>query len=562
MNHPTNIKTDRWLQLLIAAVAALVFIPFLGGVHLFDWDEINFAESAREMISSGDYLTVQIGFQPFWEKPPLFIWMQVLSMKIFGINEFAARFPNAICGIITLLVLYNFGKKLINRRFGLLWVMAYAASILPFFYFKSGIIDPWFNLFIFIGVSCFVFYLQQGTLKIWNLVLSATFVGLAIMTKGPVALLIFLLAFGVNLVLNRFRLRIKWYEPIVFALVVAVVGGFWFILQIINGKAYLIQDFIVYQIRLFTTKDSGHGGFLLYHVVILLVGVFPASVFAIAGHRSTLLPYLIQRKYRQWMIILLWVVLILYTLVSTKIIHYSSLAYFPLTFLAAMSLQLITDGEWVIRRWMKWLTATIGLIIAFIVMALPLIHWLKYKIIEADFIRDPFAKGNLAADVMWSGWEMIIGLVLVSGIIFFILYAKKRSTRHAFASLFGSSFLFVILTIVVVTPKIEGYSQRAAIEFFKSLSHKDVYVETLGYKSYAHWFYGKVQPHIWDRAPEIVSNEWLLNGKIDKDAYFSAKIHHKEKYMNQQPELQILYEKNGFVFFVRPRNSEIITTQQ
>ncbi|HKL32668.1 MAG TPA: hypothetical protein VJ919_09045, partial [Tangfeifania sp.] len=72
------------IQLFISVAAAFLFIPFLGGVHLFDWDEINFAEAAREMIVTGDYLTVQINFQPFWEKPPLFIWMQVLSMKLFG----------------------------------------------------------------------------------------------------------------------------------------------------------------------------------------------------------------------------------------------------------------------------------------------------------------------------------------------------------------------------------------------------------------------------------------------------------------------------------------------
>ena len=82
---------------LIILFGLLFYVPFLGGVHLFDWDEINFAESAREMIISGNYLNVQINFQPFWEKPPLFIWIQVLSMKIFGINEFAARFPNALC---------------------------------------------------------------------------------------------------------------------------------------------------------------------------------------------------------------------------------------------------------------------------------------------------------------------------------------------------------------------------------------------------------------------------------------------------------------------------------
>ena len=107
-----NIKEHRVIlyQLMIVLVAALLFVPFLGRINLFDWDEVNFAESAREMIVSNDYLNVQINFKPFWEKPPLFIWMQVISMKIFGINEFAARFPNALCGIVTLLVLFNTGK--------------------------------------------------------------------------------------------------------------------------------------------------------------------------------------------------------------------------------------------------------------------------------------------------------------------------------------------------------------------------------------------------------------------------------------------------------------------
>ena len=107
-----NSQKTLLIQSAVIVFGILFFIPFLGNVHLFDWDEINFAESAREMIESGNYLTVQINFQPFWEKPPLFIWLQVLSMKLFGINEFAARFPNAVCGIITLIILFNIGRIL------------------------------------------------------------------------------------------------------------------------------------------------------------------------------------------------------------------------------------------------------------------------------------------------------------------------------------------------------------------------------------------------------------------------------------------------------------------
>ena len=278
-SNPNNILH----QVAIVIIAMLLFLPGLGSVHLFDWDEINFAESAREMLVTGDYLTVRVNFEPFWEKPPLFIWMQALSMKIFGVNEFAARFPNVIAGIVTLLVFFNIGRKLKDVVFGYIWVLVYVGSLLPFFYFKSGIIDPWFNLFIFLGTYYFVQFTSNTNKEnpYWQVSASAFFLGLAILTKGPVGFLIFLLTFGVYLILNRFKLNFNWKQLILFSTVLVLVGSTWFILQILNGNFTIIQDFIVYQIRLFQTKDAGHGGFLLYHFVVVLVGVFPASLLAL-----------------------------------------------------------------------------------------------------------------------------------------------------------------------------------------------------------------------------------------------------------------------------------------
>jgi 4-amino-4-deoxy-L-arabinose transferase-like glycosyltransferase len=154
------LKTNR-IEIGIAFIAAILFIPFLGNVHLFDWDEINFAECAREMLINQDYGRVYINFLPFWEKPPFFIWLQLLSMKAFGVNDFAARFPNAVCGIITLVFVYKTGKRLYNSLFGLLWALAFGGSVLPHLYFHSGIIDPWFNLLIFIALAYFISYFQQ-----------------------------------------------------------------------------------------------------------------------------------------------------------------------------------------------------------------------------------------------------------------------------------------------------------------------------------------------------------------------------------------------------------------
>jgi 4-amino-4-deoxy-L-arabinose transferase-like glycosyltransferase len=536
----------------IALIAALLFIPFLGGVHLFDWDEINFAESAREMIQSGDYLTVQINYIPFWEKPPLFIWMQVASMKVFGINEFAARFPNAICGVVSLLILYNLGRKLIGSRFGLLWVLFYTGSLLPFFYFKSGIIDPWFNLCIFLGVYFFYEYLCKpaGTLR--NIAGSSFFIGLAILTKGPVALLIFMLTAGIFILLKKFKVRLRIQDLLLFTLILAFTGGFWFILQIFKGNLSIITDFIVYQIRLFRTEDAGHGGFLLYHFAVLFAGVFPASIFALPalfGSREEES----KKDFYRMMLILFWVVLLLFTIVRTKIVHYSSLCYFPLTFIAAWSFHhaLHQVPGW--KTLILILILTLGTVLALAVTTLTFIDHFKNNLIQSGWVHDPFAQACLLADGAWKGYEFLTGLLLFAGVAGFFLAWQKNNSEKGLLILTGIMPLFILVAMLLIVPRVEAYSQRAAIDFFSSVSEQDAYLETIGYKSYAHLFYGRAKHHT---NPLARDEKWLLTGPIDKTAYFSLKINKKDKFMQDYPDLELLYEKNGFVFFKRTPNHQ------
>ena len=138
---------------VIALLYLAFFLPAIGSVHLFDWDEINFAEAAREMMVSGDWLNVTINFEPFWEKPPLFIWLQAISFSVLGISEFAARLPNVIIGFFTLLVLYRATELRYSGKAALTAVLLYLGSFTSQLYFKTGIIDPLFNLFIFLSTS-------------------------------------------------------------------------------------------------------------------------------------------------------------------------------------------------------------------------------------------------------------------------------------------------------------------------------------------------------------------------------------------------------------------------
>ncbi|MGQ0827866.1 MAG: ArnT family glycosyltransferase, partial [Bacteroidota bacterium] len=526
------------INLLIAIGAIILFIPFLGAVHLFDWDEINFAECAREMIVTGNYFSVQINFQPFWEKPPFFIWMQAASMNILGINEFAARLPNAICGVITLLVLFNIGRKLVDEKFGLIWVLAYAGSFLPHFYFKSGIIDPWFNLFIFCGIFYFIIFSNNAPDQKNNtrlLLLSAFFIGLGVLTKGPVAVLIFGLCIGIYSIIKRFQPFMTIKQIFIYAWVVISIGGLWFIILILTGNSAIIKEFFLYQIRLFNTQDSGHGGPFFYHWIVLLIGCFPLSIFALKGFKKSEYDTPYQKHFKLWMLILFWVVLILFSIVKTKIVHYSSLCYFPLSFLAAFVVYKLINAE---IQWKKYtcilLMSTAGLI-GIAISALSVINRYKLQIIDSGIIKDNFAVENLKANVHWSGFEWLIGICLVIGVGVMLVLINRKKVRWGVIGIFIISLLTVNMALMIIVPKIEQYSQGAAIEFYEYLQEKDCYIETLGFKSYAHLFYSNKKEQSNENSYNL---DWLLNGTIDKPVYFVSKITSLENTLKDYPYLK------------------------
>lgn len=424
--------------ILIAVLAAIFFIPFLGRVHLFDWDEINFAECSREMIKMHDYSRVYINFKPFWEKPPMFFWMQSTAMKIFGMNEFAARFPNAICGITTLIVVFLCGSKIYDRKFGVLWALAYGGSLFPNMYFKSGIIDPWFNLFTFLSLYFFILYHwkrngfdKEGLQKkpIYYVVWSGIFMGLAILTKGQVALMVFLLSLGVYFIYNRFRFYFNWWHAILFLIIATAVTCTWYGYETAKNGPWFIEEFLKYQYRLFSTHDAGQKGFWGYHYVVLLIGCFPASLIAIPSFFKNNYSSRFDKDFKKWMLILFWVVTILFTIVQSRIIHYSALAWFPLTFLAAYTLYKWELKQMNYKKYVSIFIAILGGIIALLLLAVPFLAMNIQKLIP--YIDDEFAQANMRADVHWTGWEGIVGLILVIAIVAGIIKLRKHDFQKA-----------------------------------------------------------------------------------------------------------------------------------
>lgn len=550
-----NIKN----YIIITIAGIFLFFPFLGNVHLFDWDEINFAEAAREMTVTGDYLTVRIDYEPFHEKPPLFIWFQVLSMKLFGVNEFAARLPNAVIGLITLLLLYSIGKNIYNTEFGKLWALAYVGSLLPHFYFKSGIIDPAFNLFMFLGVY-YLYRYHISSLRlpesrgnsIIMILIAGLFTACAVLTKGPVGFLLPALTFIIFSLIKRKEHHVSIPLLSVFIIVSFLPYLIWYLSVQYYSGAGLFDDFIAYHLRLLTTGDAGHSGPIYYHFLILLIGCFPASFFFFKGLQKDERDSIFQTNFNLISLILLLVVLVIFSIVKTKIIHYSSLSYFPITYFAARAMFNIGIRYQKSGKFQTVAVSVFGFIIAIAIALFPLA--LMNVDLFIDGVTDVFTKAILLSKVGWQGWEWIVGINLAFFVLIYLYFSLKKKPLKSYISLFGGVSLTIFLVLPVLAPKIDTYLQSAPNEFYKSFQGKDVHVHVLGYKSYAQYFYTMKPYHLSARFRGIKKDDWeswLLEGKIDKPAYFVTNIKNLKKYMDSHPNLELLYEKNGFSFLRR-----------
>ena len=526
-------------QIVLVFCALLLFLPGLGAVHLFDWDEINFAEIAREMIWTGDWSRPQIEFKPFYEKPPLFMWMQALSMSIFGVGEFAARFPNAICGALTLLMLYRIGSREQGNTFGLLWALAYVGSILPNLYFRSGIIDPWFNLFIFLGLHSFIRSAREGSWK-FSLI-SGVLLGLAVMTKGPAAIIIVGLTVSVYWALRKFNSFFRWKHVLLTLFSMLVVIALWFGSDYARNGPAFTEAFFQRQVALFTEEDAGHGGFLGYHFIVLLIGCFPASIFALQELLKPTKGTDTQKDTRRWMVILFWVVLILFSIVSTKIVHYSSLCYFPLTYLAALQLERIWQKKESFG-WTRFALGIIGTAIAIVFIIAPFLG-MHPELLKPLLANDPFAEANVGAHVQWTGLEVLAGAWLLGVLIAAHFLHLKSHFRESLLASFGGTMVFISLGLMLFINRIEGYSQRAAVDFFTSHASEKCWLMNDGYKSYVPSFYGRMT----EAKPD---DETLIRGSIDRPVYLCCKISSVEQALGYGTFTET-GRADGFVFFRR-----------
>ena len=517
----------------IGLLALVFFVPGLGNCGLFDWDEVNFAEAAREMLVSGEFSYVQIDFAPFWEKPPLFILMQAASMAVAGVTEAAARFPNALCGAATLIFFYHRGSALGGPLMGLVWPLVYVGSLLPQFYFRSGIIDPWFNLFIMLGIDGFIRSEGKNFLRAG---LGGAFIGLAVLTKGPVAVPI---SFAVIAIATAITWRSSRPRPMIVATFITMailVGASWFIAEAVRGRWHIIQQSIDYHLRLISKGEAGHGQPFYYHFVVLLAGCFPMSLLLLAAYadkNATQGEAQGTVHYRKWMNVMFWVVLIGFSVVRTKIIHYSSLCYFPMSYIVAQHIahRFRSGATWG-NMWAVSIGA-IGLLWGVSLMAVSTFEWWSVSIIDPERLN-PEAAAMLSQNVDPRNWTIVFGLLLAIGSVYGS-WVMRTDGRKGILTLLFTTALAVWGTSLFIIPKVYDYVQGPMRVFYADKAKEHTVVEPLGFHSYANLYYGQRSP---EQSAVVRDQERLFKGETGQRVLFLVRETQLDDHLRWFPMLR------------------------
>ncbi len=304
-------------------ISVLLILPLffykLGQTSLVSWDEAWYGEVARNIIKTGNPINMAWNGNPYFDHPPTGYWLMSLTYKIFGVNEFWTRFPSAVSGTISIIILYFLGKKLFNPLVGLSSSIALSSAIWFIFRSRSGNLDIILTMFFLLTFVLAIMasekkkYFLPFTVSLTLLFLTKTMVPLTII---PPLILIFYK--------NRlYKLRDLLLPTLLFL----IITGSWFISQIIQYPQFT-QTYLgvglrganldsTYLANLNLAKDylhSGIGRWFWPGILSLILSIFLKQkrffiliIFII----SFMLPITFSPKIQIWHLIPLFPVLIL-----------------------------------------------------------------------------------------------------------------------------------------------------------------------------------------------------------------------------------------------------------
>jgi len=322
----------------------IFYLLWMGAHPLLTPDEARYTEVSREMLASHGFSIPLLNGIPFFDKPVLFYWLQMVSMNSFGVGEWAARLPNVILGVLGCLFIYNLGRVFYDRETGMLAALVLATSFLYFLMSHYANLDLSVAFFITGSFSFFMMGMKepQGKKATCLLLMAYAFAGLAVLTKGLIGFVFPTFIIGAWILFtNQWfllkRMHLFWGILLVIGM---NVPWLWYVQK--QHHEFFYYYFYLQQWNRFISADFNDKEPVWFYIPVILGGLFPWSLFLIqsvkhlvSSARKKLQPY------RMEIFLLLWpfLIFLFFSIPTSKTLGYIVPVFPPCALIIAIYLR-------------------------------------------------------------------------------------------------------------------------------------------------------------------------------------------------------------------------------
>jgi 4-amino-4-deoxy-L-arabinose transferase-like glycosyltransferase len=285
---PVNTLRDVAIVIILAAVLGL---PSFFTRDPWNPDEPRYVEVAREMVVLDDYVVPHLNGELYPDKPPLFFWLASFVYRA-GVGITSGRVVAVLANLVTLLLVYFFGRRLLPAPGALLAALMTATTFLFLWILKAGVIDPLLALLTTTALIAAYYALRGGgrRLALWVVFYAAG--GLAVLTKGPIGLLVPAVVVLSYALLNRKTVSAGGWAHAAGVGAFAVIVGTWLLAVRLHAGAAYAHEIIFGQAAAYTVaKHVSHGHGPHYYLMQIPAYLFPWVFFVALG---------LAQAYRAW----------------------------------------------------------------------------------------------------------------------------------------------------------------------------------------------------------------------------------------------------------------------
>lgn len=316
--------------------------------------ESNYALTAKEMVISGNWLSPQIYHQFWYDKPIMIYWLIGFSYKIFGINEFAARFPSALFSALTVGMMYQTVRSFAGRRILALWAAFILGTSLEFWVIAHAVITDAVLIWATLGTMALAYV---GLTKPSRLAMAGAyaFAGIAVLTKGPVGIVlpgILLLIYTTMMRSWTYTRRLFPWQGIVAFCVVALP---WYVMMYMeHGNAFVSGFLGLHNYVRATVSEHPDVNHWWYYLALMPLSLLPWTGPVIyemwTGWKAE-----VSRSQYKYLMVWGWGTILFYSLMATKYPTYTFISILPFSILGALGIVRLCHAKHS-RKWWSILT--------------------------------------------------------------------------------------------------------------------------------------------------------------------------------------------------------------